>query len=108
MKNAFRVIFLRWLRIQGQKLFLCSWKKSKSSTNSVFSANSSFEVDFLTFSTWNNDKMTYEERITGETFTLSDNEYTESDDCKKLKIAAENYLSIENTHERLDNEIKTQ
>ena len=101
MKNAFRVIFLRWLRIQGQKLFLCSWKKSKSSTNS-------FKVDFLTFSTWNNDKMTYEERFTGTTFTLSDNEYTESDDWKKLKIAAENYLSIENTYERLDNEIKTQ
>ena len=52
--------------------------------------------------------MTYEERFTGTTFTLSDNEYKESDDWKKLKIAAENYLSIENTHERLDNEIKTQ
>ena len=40
--------------------------------------------------------------------SLSDNEYTESDDWKKLKIAAENYLLIENTYERLDNEIKTQ
>jgi hypothetical protein len=59
-------------------------KSQKLQKKSVFSANPGFKIDFLTFSTKNNDKIAYEERILGQIFTLMPNPGVLFGDCQNI------------------------